>query len=229
MPNKELGKAVNNNETIVTVDCTKFLSFEGEKILIAVNKHILTLFPSFITLGFVIIFLEAIVVVGGFYINSLLFLITGTTAVMLISIIVLIHTLIESYYHIYIVTNRKVLEIAAIPFVGISDSQIMLDQVKCTELDMHTEGFIYNLFDIGNITLTFDRPISQQALVLSSIKKYREAGTILSQLVVKDTEQIQKNQQNQTEEVWYKTEDQNSKYRFMEETNVIPAKKSSYG
>lgn len=209
---------MNNDGTIINVDCSKFLTFEEETILVAVKKHPFTLIANFAVIGFVLLFLVVILFVGIYFITSFFILLVGTITIGLLGTGLIIHTLIDSYYHIFIVTNRKLLEVRFLPFAQSVVNEILLDQVKCTELDMKCDGFIHNIFNIGSVMLTFDRPTHQEVFLIPHISDYRKIGMIISQVIVAQRQVVKENQNMEAKEIWFKVPNQENKYKFMEET-----------
>ncbi len=60
-------------------------------------------------------------------------------------------------------------------------NDIFLDKVNCTEIDLSSQGFFHELIDMGNLTITFDRPTHQEEFVLQDIKNCDEIGKFLTQ------------------------------------------------
>jgi hypothetical protein len=209
---------VNSDETLINVDCSKFLTLEEETILIAVKKHPFTLIANFAVIGFVLLFLAAILIVGIYFITSISILLIGTISIALLGIGLIIHTLIDSYYHTFIVTNRKLLEIRFLPFSESVVNEILLDQVKCTELDMKCDGFIHNILNIGSIMITFDRPTHQEVFVIPHISEYRKIGMMISQLITTQRQTEKNNQNLERDEIWFRVPNEQNKFRFIEET-----------
>lgn len=207
---------MNNNNSIINVDCSKFLSFNNEQVILAIKKHPITLISNFFIIGFILLFLLSILIVSIYYINELFLLIPGVISITLLGIILIVHSLVSTYYHIYVITTRKFLELRFLPFGQSFINEILLDQVKCTEVDMESDGVIYNIFDVGSVILTFDRPTHQKEYVLSNVKNHRKVGMILSQLIIDN-----RNKPTVTTEIpkdiWFKSLDNQPLLRYGEE------------
>ncbi|MEN9407621.1 MAG: hypothetical protein RLZZ455_837 [Candidatus Parcubacteria bacterium] len=81
--------------------------------------------------------------------------------------------------HYYIVTSRKMIEIRGFPLLFYTINDILLDQVRCTEIDIKTEGILDTLLNMGDITLTFDRPTHQESFTIAHIHDPRRIGFFL--------------------------------------------------
>lgn len=88
--------------------------------------------------------------------------------------------IIDWYYHIYIVTNKKILEVNYAPLFSHEINEVLLEQVRCTEIDIRAHGILSQLLDTGDVVLTFDRPTHQEELALTYIKNPKELGVLLS-------------------------------------------------
>ncbi|MBA3723869.1 MAG: hypothetical protein H0W89_03155 [Candidatus Levybacteria bacterium] len=169
-----------------------FLTLKGEKLLLVVREHLFT-----ITMPVVILILVTIMLlIGGyvifqqFFSSWPLFIITG---LLLISTTISIITklIIDWYFHIYILTNRKILEFRYTPLTSYIVNDIMLDRVYCTEVDVQTNGLLHDLIDMGDIMITFDRPTHQEEFVLRDIHACSEIGVFLTQQLMDGTQNPQ--------------------------------------
>src|SRR3989344_2230428 len=91
----------------------------------------------------------------------------------------LLKVYIDWYYHMYVITTRKILEIACIPFFSDIMNDVILDQVRVTEVDARTNGFFNEILDVGDVVITFDRPSHEGQFVLRNVPQPREVGTAL--------------------------------------------------
>lgn len=162
-------------------DLKSCLTLPNEKIVIAKRKH--PIIPIIASLGILIISLFA----NAFLIYA--FTITSQSLWLAFSFILITSmftnlaiskTIIDWYYHIYIVTNRKILEVRCIPFFSDMIDDVFLDQVRTTEVDTIIPSFIHELLDIGSVTVAFDRPSHDEVYTLSNIKNPRETASFLA-------------------------------------------------
>jgi len=156
----------------------------------------------------------------GAYVHAsgLLIMLTAGMLIML-TLGLIAKVLIDWHFHFYLVTNRRILEIVYKPFFSQDVNDVLLDQVRCTEIDIKIHGYIHGLIDVGDIIITFDRPTHQQEFVLHNIKSPRKNGTLLGHLLNTPTDS------QQTKNVWYQEFGKASTYAFTKD--LIPKQKIS--
>jgi len=207
----------NDKKDGLKQDYSKILTLSGEQVHLVIKAHFLTVVPNiilaiFITIGFVLVSLGSLMIFKSFMISLL-----GLLMAFLVGFTILTQSLVNWFYHIYIVTSRKLLEVRYSPIAGYVANEIFLDQVKCTEIDMNSGGVIQQLFNIGNVAITFDRPTHKQQFIISSIKNYRQVGTDLTnKLIDKPPPDKPK-----AKEVWFKNVKKPSGYIFTEEISSV--------
>ena len=158
-----------------------FLTLKGERLLMAVRKHpFVVAFPVAI-----IILLGALFLISGYVIfdrffSSVPLLITTSLIMVSASLTVITKMIIDWYFHIYILTNRKILEFKYTPLTSYIVNDIMLDRVFCTEVDYQTSGILHDLLDLGDVIITFDRPTHQEEFVLRDIQECSQVGVFLT-------------------------------------------------
>lgn len=204
-------------QVAINYDDSNFLNPEGEEIHLVIRPHLLTLIPSLIILSLLVIGLIGIIVIAGIFFPLSLINILGLLSVIIFGLFLFGQTLLGWYFHLYVVTSRKILELSYSPFGDCIINNILLDQVKCTEVDMHSPGFFYQLLDVGNISITFDRPTHQQEFLIEKIKDYRKIGSHLSTLLVN-----QKPTGKDLEALWIRDKADPSLYTY---TELIPARR----
>lgn len=197
---------------------SNFLNESDEKILAAVRVHPITILPILALSPLVTLSFLAVSVFSYYISGSILLLIISLLLSLSVGTMLFIKILTDWYFHSYIVTNRKIQEIAFSPFTSCIINEILLDQVKVTEVDMHTNGLIFDLLKIGDIMITFDRPTHLHEFELKNIKNYRKVGQILCQELVRNNhEKIQRN----TEAAWFRSRFNPSELIFREELSEI--------
>src|SRR3990167_1988008 len=119
----------------------RFICLPGEVILLATRTHIYSVLIKIGVAGFIFT-LATLGITYGIIVHSLsiglAFLILLALGVLLITASLVAYA--SWYYHFYIVTNRKILEVKSIPFLSSSANDVLLDQVRCTEIDIKREG-----------------------------------------------------------------------------------------
>ncbi len=209
---------IEEEVSILEHDCSKVLTLSGEKIYLVIKQHFITIIPSLLLIFFLAWFFLLIgTVIMVLYkelilLSSIFMLLTISTALGLFA-----QTLINWYFHMYIVTSKKLLEIHYSPISSHIASEILLDRVKCTEVDMRTEGLIYQFLDIGSVSITFDRPTHQQEYIISSIKNYRVVGALMANKFIRSTTENPSKPQDR----WFKDKD-SDRYIYTEDFERPP-------
>lgn len=204
--------------TITEHNYSNFLNEPDEQVLAAVRAHFITIIPILSLTPLVFIFFLGVSVFGYYLTGSILLLIISALLSINVGIMLFIRALTDWYFHSYIVTNRKILEIAFSPFTSSIITEILLDQVKVTEVDMHTNGLVFDLLKIGDIMITFDRPTHLHEFELKNIKNFRKVGQILCRELVKNNHQIR---QENTEAVWFRNRSNPQELIFREELKEV--------
>ncbi len=91
-----------------------------------------------------------------------------------------VKVLADWYFHFYVITDRKIAEVCYLPLSTHYVNEVMLDRVKCTEVDVRTEGLLHQLLNIGSVTVTFDRPTHEDAFMFWYIGNAQEIGSRLT-------------------------------------------------
>ncbi len=97
-----------------------------------------------------------------------------------------LRSIIDWYFNVYVVTSRKIIEVSYSPLSSHTINQVLLDQVRCTEIDTKIEGILNDVLDIGNVVITFDRPTHQEEFAFEYVKNPREIEKYLQSTVCHD-------------------------------------------
>lgn len=198
-----------------------FLTLPGERILVATRKHwfilarrvcttiLLTTVSFFTTFIFFTVFLP----IPPLY---PLLIITSTFVISLISTTVCAKIIVDWYFHLYIVTNRKILEVCYCPLFADHVNDVLLDQVRCTEVDVKKDSMLKEILDMGDIIITFDRPTHQQECVLADVKDAEKIGIFLGSVLVDGI------RNNTPAAFWYKTAEEHGEPRFHFTEEILP-------
>ncbi len=158
----------------------KFVTLAGEQLILAQRRHWSAfVFPVIFTaaLGFISVLL---ITTASLFFHSFAILLFAV----LFWIIALLSTFIAKsvtdwYFNLYIVTNRKILELSYKPLASRKVNEVLLDQVRCTEIDTKIEGLINEVLDVGDVIVTFDRPTHQEEFVFTRIANPRSVENCL--------------------------------------------------
>lgn len=180
----------------------RFLTLSGEKLLLVKRRHpFVIFFPALvITVIICALILCSAVLFTNLFPSPSLFI---TTVLLLISILLTFITksIMDWYFHLYILTTRKVLEVWYAPLYSHVMNDVLLDQVNCTQIDFKRNGFLNELLDMGDVVLTFDRPTHQEEFVLKDINKCYKLGIFLTRKLLDKNPQ---NETNNVQTIWFK-------------------------
>ncbi len=171
-------------------DWSNFLDIDREELLLVTRQHLYkVIFPLSVTwilasvFGFAAYFLYVQIMLSfPLFILSLLLILS-------ISMSISVYTWVFWYFHLYVLTNRKIIEVMYTPLQSHVANDIFLDKVNCTEIDLSSKGFFHELIDMGDLTITFDRPTHQEEFVLQDIKNCDEIGKFLTQKLMGERKQ----------------------------------------
>ena len=190
----------------------KFLSVVGEKLVIATRRHwfvlatpIVAILAGSATLVLISLSLSLLIPLFAkttFFISSLL-LITSITLSFITK------TVVDWYCHLYIVTTRKILEVCHAPLTSSKINEVLLDKVRCTEVDIKVNGPVEEFIDIGDVIVTFDRPTHQEEFTFEGIKDPKTVGLFLSDIL--------DGPQESSSGRWYRQRGKPRHFQFMEE------------
>lgn len=157
-----------------------------EEVLFKKRQHWTVLLPSLVLLTFLSLFIIT-AALGIFTYFSLipthpdvLFSIIALT--LLFTSTVTAKTIMEWYFHVYTLTTHRIMETCYSPLFSHWINDVLLDEVRCTEIDIKTHGFINQYFNKGDVVITFDRPTHEEEFTLSNVKNPQEVGQIIEQV-----------------------------------------------
>lgn len=186
-----------------------FLTLESEQIIHSTREHWLTLLPLFAINAFLVLLAGTFVFTLSVFSASYFFLSVLVALIFLIVITqVTIKEIVEWYFHFYIITNRKIVEVAYRPLFSRSINEVLLDQVRCTEVDVEMRGIFSEVLNIGNVMLTFDRPTHEETFTLKRIRDPRRVAMHLGDSF----------EARQERRIWYKTKgEEKPSHSFIDE------------
>ncbi len=175
----------------------KFVTLPEEELIFAARKHWLTFVVPCVILSFLIVALWSVAIMGSSLFITYITIVIPTILLLTIGILsAALRSVIEWYYHFYIITNRKIVDISYNPLTSHQVNEVLLDQVKCTEIDTKTEGIIDELMDIGHVVITFDRPTHEEELTFAYMKHPHTIETYLQDALCRCPTQNQSTQKN---------------------------------
>lgn len=193
----------------------KFMLFDDEELIFACREHWLPLVFRIVKqtlLGIMLAISVSFVLFFG--VQSMSISLTSFFLIITFGSLVIVRDLIHWSFHLYIATTKQIIEIHYSPLMAEAINSILLDQIRCTEIDVDMYGILPELIGIGNVELTFDRPTHKEQFIIRGIRSPRVIANLLSaqihQIVPNSLRQVQK-------PLWVK-ELKKNKYRFIGET-----------
>ena len=183
-----------------------------ERILFRKRQHwFLLIVPVFFS---IIISIAATLSLYYFFIlktSQIGLFISSVFVVILIATSAIAKIVVDWHCHFYILTTNRILEVCYKPLFSNYINNVILNQVKSTEIDIEKAGIINQLLDMGNVIVTFDRPTHQEEFRLMNIKNPKEIGFLMS-----DVLDIEKPDM-MSSPMWYKSKNEENRFRITEE------------
>jgi hypothetical protein len=178
------------NTLIATGNWQTFLTLKGEKLLMVIRKHpFVVILPVAVTILLTIFLQISLYIVFTRFFTSYPLLITTSLLLLSVALAIVAKVIIDWYFHIYILTNRKILEFRYTPLTSYVVNDIMLDRVYCTEVDFQTNGMLHDLLDLGDIIITFDRPTHQEEFRIQNVHNCHSISNFLAQQLLDGKQQ----------------------------------------
>jgi hypothetical protein len=195
----------------------KFKLFEDEELIFACREHWLPLVLRLFRLAFIGLTLAiALSFVFVFIFHSISLGISSFLFLLLVTGMISIRYLIHWSFHLYIATNKQIIEVHYSPLMSEAINSVLLDQIRCTEIDVEMFGIIPELIGIGDVELTFDRPTHKEEFVIKSIRSPRTIANLLSAQIHQTNPQVAQ-KQYMKQPLWIKDLRvlSKNKYRFL--------------
>lgn len=161
--------------------CERFLTLPGERLIIAKRQHWFVMTPAFIFTGLIelaLIALSAVVFLQDA--SDITLFLVSLILIASAGISIVAKVVADWYYHLYIFTTKRILEVNCAPLFSHSINDVALDQVRITEIDVRIKGLIRGLMDMGDVIIAFDRPSHDETMVIANIKDPSNTGTLLA-------------------------------------------------
>ncbi|TSC64060.1 MAG: Uncharacterized protein G01um101493_254, partial [Microgenomates group bacterium Gr01-1014_93] len=156
------------------------VTLPGEEILVAKREHKFIPFISEIVIFSLVLPLSSIgALISIFLLQSITILVSFLLLMGILTILAITKVIIDWYFHLYIITSRKIMEIRVVPFFGERIDDVFLDQVRTTEIDAKIPTFFHEFINMGNVTIAFDRPSHDKVFMLENIPKPRQTAMYL--------------------------------------------------
>ena len=158
-----------------------FLTLNGEELLLVRRKHpFVVLFPLFLTSFIALCLILLVFFIFTQLLQSFSLFIASSLLIISFALSIITKNIIDWYFHLYVLTTRKIVEVSYNPLSKRSMNDILLDNVNCTEIDLRTHGFIHEIIGMGDLVITFDRPTYQEEFVLRDMQDTNSLGIFLT-------------------------------------------------
>lgn len=196
----------------------RFVTLPDEKLIFAQRKHWLTFATPIFMLSIMgIVASTALIAASSMFANYLFLLLPAFLLMSVFILSVALKAIIEWYFNIYVITNKKIMDISYSPLSSQQINEVLLDQVRCTEIDTKTEGFLNDIFDIGYVIVTFDRPTHKEEFVFDYMESPRKIEAYLEGALCSSNFQNADNQKN----LYSKDKNLPGKWRYLEDVNLF--------
>lgn len=202
---------MKNNLQTVPQERSVLYTYPNEKVILVTRSHWSSILLSLSIIIFTSIILLTALLTAFYVIKFSMILFIASCLLLLVSTSLLVNQkIIEWYFHLYVISDKKILEIFHSPLIFGKVKEILLSQVRCTEVDSEMKGLLDHIFNIGDVTITFDRPTHEKEVVLKSIKHPNALCNHLSTFLVRQKEN------NPNSDYWVR-DDQNSEKIYVED------------
>jgi hypothetical protein len=162
-----------------------FLTLKDERLLLVKRRHPFVVIMPILLIGCLTLFFisSGFVVFQEFFVSSAMFFVT-ILLLTSIAISLITKAIVDWYFHVYILTSRRILELRYSPLTSSVINDVLLDKVSCTEIDIRTNGFLNELIDMGDVIITFDRPTHQEEFTLRDVQESHGLATYLTRQLI---------------------------------------------
>lgn len=201
------------NDRLTDSQIEKFKLFDNEELIFACREHWLPVTLNVIRETIISLLLAStFALIFIFGAQSIAFAISIFMFTILVGSIISVRNLIYWSFHMYIATNKQIIEVHYTPLLSQATNSVLLDQIRCTEIDVSMYGIIPGLIGIGDVEITFDRPTHKEQFIIHSIRSPHTIANLLSAQIHQTMPSIAKNQVQQP--IWIK-ELKKNKYKFL--------------
>jgi hypothetical protein len=198
---------------------SKFVTLAGEDLILIQRKHPLVFIlpvSAASTLG--LISLVTSVILYPFIANYFTLLLAALFVIFIFISTAAIRSVVDWYFNLYVVTNRKIIEVSYKPLASRVTNEVLLDQVKCTEIDTKVGGMLNELLDIGDVIVTFDRPTHQEEFIFNDVEDPKAIEVHLENaLCTPDIYKVGHNGNGNGDHGWFtKSKDDSKKWKYTE-------------
>lgn len=204
---------LENGKTII-------LNNSAEKIFLRRRKHWFVLISPMLWITGAYLAILAVSVVASMFVQRLQILALPFMLLMTILYLNIGAKLIMDWlFNFYVLTDKRVLEIRYSPLFKDVINNVILSQVKTTEVSFESKGLINRLFNLGDVIITFDRPTHQDEFILTNVADPKDVCFLMAQVL--DITAQSRNKDMMESPVWFRSHDGKGTYHTTDE--ILPA------
>lgn len=205
----------NESDGILSAIGSKFITLPGEQLILAQRKHWYSFVFPILVLSFIdIASVTGLIILSSIFPSYIQLLLSFALFIAIVGATFIGKFIVDWYFNFYVITSKKIVEVSYKPLTSRHTNEILLDQVKCTEIDTRVDGIIHELLDIGDVIITFDRPTHQEEFVLADMSDPKKIESNLENALCK----VGEDARNVTGAgLFNKAREDPSKWRYLEE------------
>lgn len=160
----------NESDGILSAIGSKFITLPGEQLILVQRKHWYSFVFPILILSFIdIASITGLIILSSIFPSYIQLLFSSALFIAIVAATFIGKFIVDWYFNFYVITSKKIIEVSYKPLTSRHTNEILLDQVKCTEIDTRVDGIMHELLDIGDVIITFDRPTHQEEFVLADM------------------------------------------------------------
>lgn len=160
-----------------------FITLHDEELILAKRKHWFVMLGPILNTAFIaIVLLTALYASLFVYVSSLPLLISISLLIVTISISRMVKVIIGWYCHLYIITNRRIMEVRHVPFSSYHVNDLLLDQMRVAEIDVDVGTIFNEIVGKGDVIVQLDQLAREHAFRLSDVAEPRKTAMYLTQV-----------------------------------------------
>ncbi len=169
--------------SIADEEVKDFITLADEKLILAKRKHwFVTFCPILNTLFIAIILIATLYLSLHVYLSSLPLFISISLLVISVATSRIVKVIIGWYCHMYIITNRRIMEVRHVPFSSYHVNDLLLDQMRVAEIDIDVGTIFNEIVGKGDVIVQLDQLAREHAFRLSDVAEPRRTAMYLTQV-----------------------------------------------
>lgn len=159
----------------------RYITLLDEKLIFTRRKSLAAIFlPIFsVILAALLFSLILALIIHYFLASYFLLLIAVDLVIFQIALGLVTKIIIDWYFHVYLITNRKFLDISYKPLFYHRIKDMPLDQVRCLEVVVRKKGILKEILNIGDVVFNLDMLTHHDIFTLVDISNPHKIGVSL--------------------------------------------------